>query len=339
VSWFPLSQVTPLRGGPILRWGILAPGAIAADFAATVLANTDQQVTAVASRSVDRAERFAATYGVPAVARTYEELVARPDVDIVYVASSPHQHHPLAMLAISAQKHVLVEKPLATSATDAQEIESAARSEGVFAAEAMWTAYLPQFDALRQVLDRGSLGEVRIATADVGWQVGADGPAWLYDSAQGGGAALDMGIYGYWFAQFAIGAPLQIRAVGSLSGSTGVDEQAVVALAGSDGRLASVTTSMAVTNSGLASIQGTNGSARFTRPFVFPGSLIIDTGREVHSWEDSSGLQLREGLAWQTTSIASIISAGLTDSPVHPIAQAVSVIRTIDEVRNQITPR
>ena len=118
MSWFPDVQVPALRGGPRLRWGVLAPGAIAGDFTATVLTNTDQKITAVASRSPDRAAQFAARHGIDAVARSYEELVTH-DVHIVYVAAPHSEHHPLAMWAISAGKHVLIEKPIAISARQA----------------------------------------------------------------------------------------------------------------------------------------------------------------------------------------------------------------------------
>ena len=118
-----------------------------------------------------------------------------------------------------------------------------------------------------------------------------------------------MGVYGYWFAQFAIGRPQRIRAVGSMT-STGVDEQAVVAIAGPEGRHAAVTTSMAVTASGLAAIHGTLGSARFLDPFVFPARFVVDTGGERHEWNDTSGLTQRAGLAWQTSAIAQYIDAG-----------------------------
>lgn len=207
----------------------------------------------------------------------------------------------------------------------------------MFAAEAMWTRYLPQFDVLSQVLQRGSLGDVRLATADVGWKMGADAPPRFLDPNRGGGAALDMGVYGYWFAQFAIGRPSRIRAVGSRA-STGVDVQTVAALEGSDGRLASVTTSMAVTNTGLASIQVTEGRARFLRRFVFPSAFVVETAAgEAYEWQDTSGLDLRAGLAWQTAAIALFIAEGRTDSPLHSLADAVSVMRTIDEVRAQIS--
>jgi len=334
-GWFPDVTQAPLRGGPVLRWGVLAPGTIAGDFVSTVLANTDQRVTAVGSRSGDRARRFADAHGIDRVHGSYDSLVSDANVDIVYVAAPHSEHYPLALQAISAGKHVLIEKPIAVTALEASEIAEAARAAGVFAAEAIWTRYLPQFNVLDQVLRRGDLGVIRLATADVGWAMGPDAPSRMLDPTLGGGSALDMGVYGYWFAQFAIGPPRVIRAVGSMT-ATGVDDQVVVAIGGSDGRHASVTTSMAVTNSGLAAIHGTKGSARFLDPFVFPASFVVSAGPGLHEWHDSSGLSRRAGLAWQTTAVADYIGQGRTDSPVHSLDDAISVMHTIDTVRRQL---
>ena len=157
------------------------------------------------------------------------------------------------MAAIGAGKHVLIEKPFTVSADQAIEVAAASRACGVFAAEAMWTRYLPQFDILEQVIGRGDLGTIRLATAEVGWRIDPDSGHRLLDPAQAGGVALDMGVYGFWFAHFAIGAPERVEVLGSRSAS-GVDEQAVVAIAGAHARHASVTTSFAVTNTGWASI-------------------------------------------------------------------------------------
>jgi predicted dehydrogenase len=334
-GWFPAARVAALRGGPVLRWGVLAPGEIANDFVATVRRNTDQRVAAVASRSVERGRSFAARHGVDRVHASYEALVSDPGVDIVYVAAPHSEHARLGLLAIGAGKHVLIEKPIATSAGEAGAIAAAARSAGVFAAEAMWTRYLPQFDVLDQLLQRGDLGTIRLATAEVGWAIGADPPPRLLDPSLAGGAALDMGVYGYWFAQFAIGRPQLIRAIGSMS-STGVDEQAVVAIAGAEGRHAAVTTSMAVTASGIGAIHGTRGSARFLEPFVFPARFVVDVEGERHEWEDTSGLRQRAGLAWQSTAIAHYIDQGRTDSAVHSLDDAIGVLQTIDAVREQL---
>ena len=332
---FPDADVAPLRGGAALRWGVLAPGDIARDFTATMHANTDQRVVAVGSRSVDRAAAFGERHGVPRTYGSYDQLVADDDVDVVYVAAPHTEHLPLALLAIRAGKHVLVEKPLATSAEDGERIAAAARAAGVFAGEAMWTRYLPQSSVLRQVIDRGDLGDVRLATADVGWALG-DAPApRMTDPALAGGTVLDAGVYGFWFARFAIGAPIEVHASGTVL-DTGVEDQAVALLRGDDGRAATVTTTMAGTNTGLGSITGTRGTARFLDPYVFPARFAVTIGSDEHVWEDGSGLRLRDGLAWQTTAVAQAISDGLTDSPVHPIAEAVGVLRTIDEVRRQV---
>ena len=200
-SWFPSPTVAPLRGGPVPRWGILAPGGIADYFAHAVLTHTNQRIVAVASRSAERAAAFAARHGIDRSYGSYEQLVHDPDVQIVYVAAPHSEHLPLGLQAIAAGKHVLIEKPLALSAHEAEQITAAATSSGVLAAEAMWTRYLPQFDVLHTILERGDLGIIRLATADVGWQMGPDAPPRFFDPAQGGGAALDMGVYGYWFAQ------------------------------------------------------------------------------------------------------------------------------------------
>ena len=135
--WFPKSSVTPLRGGPVLRWGIVAPGVIADYFATTVLANTDQRIVAVASRSAERGAAFAERHGIERSHASYDQLFADPEIDIVYVAAPHSEHKGLGLAAIAAGKHVLIEKPLALSGAEAEEIAAAARAAGVLAAEAM----------------------------------------------------------------------------------------------------------------------------------------------------------------------------------------------------------
>ncbi|WP_375401551.1 Gfo/Idh/MocA family protein [uncultured Amnibacterium sp.] len=334
-SFFPEPGVTPLRGGPVLRWGVLGPGDIARAFTRTLHRNTDQRVVAVGSRSADRAAAFAVEFDVPRSSGSSHDLVQDDGVDIVYVAAPHTEHLPLALLAIQAGKHVLVEKPLATCAADGRRIADAARAAGVFAGEAMWTQYLPQSAVLRQVIDRGDLGDVRLATADVGWGIGDDPAPRMTDPALAGGTVLDAGVYGFWFAQFAIGVPLQVRALGTTIGS-GVEDQAVTLLRGEQGRAATVSSTMAGTNTGLASITGTRGTARFLDPFVFPARFAVRLGDDEHVWTDPTDLRLRDGLAWQATAIAIAITDGLTDSPVHPLDAAIDVLRTIDAVRAQV---
>src|SRR5690625_4763884 len=115
------------RSAPALRWGILGPGWIANAFVAAVKAGTQQQVVAVGSRDEPRARAFAEKWDVAGVYCSYEELVADPNVDVVYVAT-PHSHHrDHALQAIAAGKHVLVEKAFTRNANEAREVVDAAR--------------------------------------------------------------------------------------------------------------------------------------------------------------------------------------------------------------------
>lgn len=334
---FPEPTVDPLRGGPVLRWGVLGSGFIAHAFCATVRANTDQQVVAVGSRSSARSSAFGAQHDIEA-APGYRELVSRPDVDIVYIATPQIAHQQLALLAIAAGKHVLIEKPIAINAREARSIATAARQADVLAAEALWTSYLPQSNVIAQIIRRGDLGDIRLATADVGWQKGADADPRHLDPTQGGGAALDMGVYGYWFAQFAIGRPARVTAVGT-SLPTGVDDQSVVAIEAAHGRCAAVTTTMAVANSGLAGIFGTRGSVQFIEPFVYPARFVAAVNGERHEWSDRTGLKRLDGLAWQATAIPRMIAEGYRDSPVHGLEDSIATMEVIDAVRAQIAAR
>ncbi len=331
----PEPDVPPLRGGPALRWGVLGPGDIANDFTATLHANTDQRVVAVGSRSQERAAAFARRHGVARAVGSVDELVGDPDVDVVYVAAPHPAHLPLAMTAVEAGKAVLVEKPLAMSAAEGRALAAAAAAAGVFAGEAMWTRYLPGTSVLRQVLDGGEVGDVVLATADVGWRAPDDPGSRLRDPDLGGGTVLDAGVYGLWFARFATGRTVDVRAVGSVAG-TGVDDRAAVALRSDGGALAAVTSTMAGTSTGLASIVGTRGTVRYLEPFVFPAAFVVEADGGSRQWRDPSGLRLRDGLAWQATEVAAAIAEGRTDSPVHPIATAIDVLAAIDAVREQI---
>jgi predicted dehydrogenase len=330
----PTARVTPLRGGPVLRWGVLAPGEIANDFVTTLHANTDQRVIAVGSRSAERGAAFAAKHGIPA-SGDYDSVVNNADVDVVYIASPHSEHRTLALLAIAAGKHVLVEKPIALTAEQAGEIAAAARAAGVFAMEAMWSRYLPQADVIAQLLEQRAIGDVTLVTAVLGWRWPFDPASRGYDPALGGGAMLDAGVYSLWFSQFVLGEPTRIQASGNLA-PTGVDCDTVVAIESASGALAAVTTSIVADTPVLAAVYGTEGSIQFDSPFVFPASFTVKTANGVETFRDDSGLEGRGGLAWQAVALAQYVTDGLTESPVHSLDDSIALMRTIDEVRRQV---
>jgi predicted dehydrogenase len=331
----PSPRVAPLIGGPTLRWGVIAPGMIAAALVSTMHKNTNQRVHAVASRSAERAAAFAARFDIPNSYGSYEQLVADPEIDIVYIASLNSDHRDHALLAIAAGKHVLIEKPIALNLAEANEIVAAARAAGVFATEAMWSRYLPQTSVIRQVLDAGTIGDVKLVTVDLGWHNDYNPASRIFDPTLGGGAMLDAGVYSLWFSHFVLGAPTSLLATGSLA-PTGVDAQAVAAIDTAAGAQAAISTSVLVSSPGIATVRGTAGTVRTSGSFVFPSGVDLSVGDETVSWSDDSGLASRDGLAWQTSAIARYVSDGLTDSPIHSLDDSLEVMRAIDSVRTQL---
>jgi predicted dehydrogenase len=345
-SALPEATNTPLRGGPVLRWGILAPGVIADAWTSTVHAHTDQRVVAVASRDADRAAAFASRHGIPTSYGDYEQLVADPQVDIVYVSPPHTEHKRLALLAIAAGKHVLIEKPLATSEADAREIFDAAAAAGVFAMEALWTRFLPQTTIVRRLLDDGVLGPLRLATADFGEVFGYDPTSRAFDPALGGGALLDIGIYSLWWTTFALGSPSSVSVHGSLA-PTGVEEQVTVVTQheGESSALGIATASMMASLPNLAAVVGENARIEIDRPFWEPGSFrltaapvgsVAGSGSEPLRYTDPSTLRYRDGLAYQATAVAAHVSAGLLEAPEHPPARTLELLRIIDDGRRQV---
>ena len=129
----------PESGEPALRWGIVGPGWIAGEFTTALHAHSAQRVVAVGSRSQERAEAFAAAHGIEHAVGSVEALVAHPLVDVVYIAAPQSEHEALGLQAIAAGKHVLIEKPIATSAAEARNLVEAGRAAGVLVMEAMWS--------------------------------------------------------------------------------------------------------------------------------------------------------------------------------------------------------
>ncbi|WP_233602412.1 Gfo/Idh/MocA family protein [Corallococcus sp. CA047B] len=333
----PPAEAIPLRGGPTLRWGVLAPGRIAGGFVWALHHHTDQRVHAVASRDPERAGRFAATYGISRVHASYEQLVADPLVDIVYVASPHSEHKRQALLAIAAGKHVLVEKPLALDAGEARDIARAARAAGVFAMEALWSRFLPQTLLIERLLREGVLGDLRLVMADFGGRFDFEPEGRIFNPALGGGALLDIGIYPIWLAHFVLGPPPHVHATGSLT-QTGVDGQAALVLTYATGAQALLHTTLFAETPQEAVIAGTHARLQLDSRFFTPGGFTLKAARSDQQlrWTDPSGIHGSEGLAYQAAAVARHIAEGLTESPLHPLERSIAVLETIDSARGQL---
>jgi predicted dehydrogenase len=332
-----------LEPAPTLRWGILGPGGIAGRFVDALAAHGSQRVVAVGSRSVERARAFASQHAIEHAVGSPEELVGRGDVDVVYIATPHNSHLAMAELALGAGKHVLIEKPLATTEADAARITGRARDQGLLAMEAMWTRYLPQADVLRQLLEAGAIGEVTSVSADFGFVFPYDPAHRLFNPDLAGGALLDAGVYPVSFVVSVLGLPTSVHAIGSRA-ATGVDDQAQLSLA-YPRAVASATTSLRSALPVRAVLGGTGGRIEIAPPYIRPSTLWLSTKAmwgpdpDAATWTDDALAEPYDALHYEADAAARYIAEGRVESPVHGHAETVGIIAVLERARQQLGAR
>ena len=338
----PAPRTPDPLAAPALRWGILAPGWIAQQFAAAIRRGTRQQIVAVGSRDLDRARAFTDQFGDQfgaAAYGSYQELVDDPQVDIVYVASPHSEHHRQARLALEAGKPVLVEKAVTRNAAEARDLVDLARAKGLFLLEGMWSRFLPHYDVIRRALQDGLIGDVTTVFADHGQRLYPDGPERLSDPDLAGGALLDLGVYPVHFADFALGPFTSITATGTLT-DRGVDSQETIAVSTASGALGVLHASMLAGSACTASICGTTGRLDVEGTFYLPTSVRLhDQDGDLIDRYDPVGDVAHEGLRYQAAEAARCLEAGATESPQLPHATSVRVMEALDTVRTQLGVR
>ena len=350
-----------------VRWGIFGTGAVAASFAEDlrVAGRSDPlELAAVASRSREKAEAFARTFGARRAYGGYEQLAADPGVDVVYVATPSSSHAAHAILALERGKAVLCEKPFTVDAGQARQVIDAARQAGVFCMEGMWMRFTPLVRELVRVVRGGSIGEPRMVNANLGFPFERDPAHRLFDPAMGGGALLDLGVYALSFAFQFLGRPTGIETQAVL-GPTGVDEQVAVLLTFAGERQAIITASLRTRTSNDAVILGEAGMIRVHEPLYCPEAATIVRTHE-HSGVSGGGSRsamrsaikrnalLREayaritrarsertivqrrlgnGYAHEAIEVMRCLREGATQSPVMPLDESLAIVQTMDAIR------
>jgi len=261
-------------------------------------------------------------------------LTADPDVDIVYV-STPHTFHAEnAILLLNAGKHVLVEKPFTLNAAQAREIVDLAASKDLLVLEAMWTRFLPHVVRIREIIEAGTLGELRQFDADHRQKASAD-PAHRMNALElGGGALLDLGIYPISFAAHLFGTPESVHAAARFQDG-GADSQVATVFRYAEGQLATTISALDTLGPNIASIVGTDGRIDIDAVWYTPTTFRVlnSAGDVIESYDQP--VQGR-GMQFQADEAERLIRAGEIGSPILSPEESVSIMATMDEIRRQI---
>jgi predicted dehydrogenase len=325
-----------MMGMTTTRWAMVGTGLmlelIGRDFA--LVDNVTMQV--LVSRTDERAREAQAKFGFPEASGDFEAVIQRDDIDVIYIATPHSEHFREAMAALEAGKHVLVEKPMTTNAADTRALCELAASRGLFAMEAMWTAFNPAIIELRQRVAAGQIGDVNLVQANFCMSFPYQPTARLWDPNLAGGSTLDQGVYPLSFAHMLLGAPSSITVSGTVAHD--VDTEVAVTLGYESGARALCTTSLQANGLMNAAIGGSNGSIEIPAPFWSATEFVQRAGPSFPfvPADTVSFAPDGAGYAPMLRAVSAAILDGRTQHDSRSHAETIAVAETMDEVLRQI---
>jgi len=318
----------------VYNWGILGPGKIARKFAYELKQLDNARLYAVGSRNVERAKEFAGTFGLEHYYGNYNDLVADPQVDIIYIAS-PHSHHAEhAQLCMNNKKAVLCEKALGINQAEVERMLECARKNEVFFMEAFYTPHQPSYVKAKQIINSGELGKIKYIQGWFGFNKSPYDPAdRLMNPDLGGGALLDIGLYPVFDMIYFLGGPEQIIAKAEFS-ETGVDQSISIGFDYNEGVNTSIfATFMAASGVGT-DIFCEKGTLHLRRLSSIDQQLTVETsGSEVnrYHWKDPA----TGGLKLEAADVMKCMDENHLQSDIMPHSLSLSLISTLDKIRSK----
>lgn len=314
-----------------MRVGIVATGWIAEKAAITLKGLETCEAYAVGSRSPERAEAFARKWGIPKACGSYAELIADPDVDLVYVAT-PHSHHfEVTRAALLAGKPCLVEKAFMANSREAREVIDLARSRRVFLAEAIWTRYQPAREIVRNLLAAGRIGTPRLITATLGYSMG-DKPRIMRPDLCGG-ALLDLGVYALNFVRMFTDAEVALIDGHCVKSATGMDLTNAITMVLQDGVLANVQSSASCVGDNIGVIAGSEGNLIIDN-INNPQRIRVNT-RDREFVEEIRVPQQITGYEYQFEACRQALLEGLLEPREMPLDETLRIMQWMDDLRRK----
>ena len=320
-----------------MKFAILGCGHIATKMAAAVKTLEKKgmgvEAYAVASRSLEKAQKFADDYGFGRAYGSYEELANDPQVDLIYVATPHSEHYQNALLCLNAGRNLLVEKAFTANALMASEVVALAEEKGVFLCEAMWTRFLPAVQMVKDWISAGKIGEVKSVEAD--FSMPLSHIERLRKPELAGGALLDLGIYSLTFADIFLNGDGTNHIVKTETNCvkfpTGVDATDWIDLTYKNGQVAHLKTSMVAPlknegviygSEGFIRVQNLNDMVEIQR-FDVAGTLV----------ESVIPPRIENCYEYEVLGCKAALEKGLKECPEMPHTKTMQIMTQMDSLR------
>lgn len=314
-----------------MKFAILGPGGIARSMAAAVTPLEKIERYAVASRSTQRAEEFAKEWGFEKAYGSYEEMLADPSVELVYVAT-PHSHHyEHTKMCLNAGKHVLVEKAFTANAAQAEELIALAKEKNVLLAEAIWTRYMPSRKMIDDLIEAGTIGRVTSVMANLGYEL--QNVPRLQEPELAGGALLDLGVYPINFAKMVLKKDVKKVTSTAVMSPKGIDWMNSITLVFEDDTMAVLHSNMLSGLNRLGVIHGEKGFMEVQNINNCEEIRVYDLDRNlvaVHPVPEQIN-----GYEYEVLSCIKAIEEGRIECEEMPHEETLWVMRLMDSIRKE----
>ena len=335
------------ESGRKVAWGIIGTGGIARKFAAGVIASRTGQLLAVGSRTAESANRFADEFAIPRRYASYDEMLADPEVEAVYISLPNHLHSHWTVRCAEAKKQILCEKPLATNVAEAKVAVEAARANGVFLMEAFMYRCHPQIAKLVELVKEKVVGDVRVIEATFAFNMRGDRPENIrQQNPAAGGGIMDVGCYTMSGVRLIAGAalgqdfaePIEVKGAGHIGKNSRVDEWATATLRFPGDIVASVTCGIQVAMGTAIRVWCSEGHLVLPTPWA-PGpddGLILvyrDGQPEPEEVRVPSGLPI---YAVEADAVAGYLGGSQAKPPAMTWEDSLGNMRAIDMWRKEV---
>lgn len=314
-----------------MKIGVLGTGSIVHKVTQTLQQMLQVECYAIASRTQEKAEFVAKELGYEKAYGSYEELVADPEVELVYIGTPHSRHFEDMKLCIAHGKSVLCEKAFTMNSSEAKEIQSLARAAGVFVAEAIWTRYMPSRQVIQELLDSGIIGKISTLTANLSYII--NHKERIIKPELAGGALLDVGVYGINFALMHFGTDIARIESSVQMTETGVDAMESITLFYKDGR-------MAVLTHGIYGRSDRRGIFYGDKGYMVVENINNPASVKVYDVEDNLVKQIIfeykiTGYEYEFEESVACITEGAMESSSMPLEDSIKVMEIMDELRSQ----
>jgi len=311
------------------RWGILGAGRIAEKFCTALCFTEGAEVYAIASRDPGRARQYAGQFRATKWYDSYEALVKDDNVDIVYIATPHAFHFEQVMLCLDHHKPVLCEKPMSLNYVQTSAMIVRATEKELFLMEGIWTRFMPFLEKMLDLIRQDAIGIPLYVNADFGFAAPKNAEGRLFNSALGGGAVLDIGVYCIFLSTLLFGQPVAIQSFSQI-GETGVDEYANMIMQFNEGTTAHLLASLVFSTALEVEVIGSKGRIKVHCPWykATEFTLYPPGGQpEVFSFPHACN-----GFEYEIAEVMQCLDKGFLQSQKMTHALSLSISKTMDAV-------